>query len=121
VFESSGCNPIASPGQASWRQFYETYLVLTSVRFSERRLWPLRPSASSWPPVRPAAKANDWDDCNRRVSYTEWRYHEAVEHSGPYSREARPLGARTPRGLRVARRICVTNIGNTIATGMIRY
>jgi len=37
----------------------------------------------------PAAKANDWDDCNRRVSYTEWRYHEAVGHSGPYSREAR--------------------------------
>jgi hypothetical protein len=37
----------------------------------------------------PAAKANDWDDCNRRVAYTEWRYHEAVERFGPYSRDAR--------------------------------
>ncbi|HET7107043.1 MAG TPA: hypothetical protein VFI38_09550 [Candidatus Acidoferrum sp.] len=37
----------------------------------------------------PAAKANDWDDCNRRVSYTEWRYREAVERFGPYSRDAR--------------------------------
>jgi hypothetical protein len=37
----------------------------------------------------PAAKANAWDDCNRRVAYTEWRYNEAVEHFGPYSREAR--------------------------------
>lgn len=37
----------------------------------------------------PAAKANSWDDCNRRVNYTEWRYREAVEHFGPYSREAR--------------------------------
>ena len=38
--------------------------------------------------LTPAAKADGWDDCNRRVSYTEWRYHEAVEHFGPYSREA---------------------------------
>lgn len=37
----------------------------------------------------PAASANGWDDCNRRVSYTEARYHEAVEHFGPYSRQAR--------------------------------
>jgi len=37
----------------------------------------------------PAAKADGWDDCNRRVSYTEWRYQEAVEHFGPYSSEAR--------------------------------
>jgi hypothetical protein len=37
----------------------------------------------------PAAKAGDWDDCHRRVNYTEWRYREAVEHFGPYSHEAR--------------------------------
>jgi hypothetical protein len=37
----------------------------------------------------PAAKANSWDDCNRRVAHTEWRYNEAVEHFGPYSRQAR--------------------------------
>jgi hypothetical protein len=37
----------------------------------------------------PAAKANDWDDCNRRINYTEWRYHEAVERLGLYSRDAR--------------------------------
>ena len=37
----------------------------------------------------PGAKADTWDDCNRRVSYTEYRYHEAVEHFGPYSKQAR--------------------------------
>jgi hypothetical protein len=37
----------------------------------------------------PAAKANSWDDCDRRIAYTEWRYNEAVEHFGPYSRQAR--------------------------------
>ena len=37
----------------------------------------------------PAAKANDWDDCNQRLSYTEARYHEAVERFGPYSSQAR--------------------------------
>ena len=37
----------------------------------------------------PVTKANDWDDCNRRISYTEWRYNEAVEHHGPYSSQAR--------------------------------
>lgn len=36
----------------------------------------------------PTAKANDWDDCNRRVNYTEMHYREAVRHFGPYSREA---------------------------------
>lgn len=37
----------------------------------------------------PVAKANSWDDCNRRIAYTESRYNEAVEHFGPYSRQAR--------------------------------
>ena len=35
------------------------------------------------------AKANASADCNRRVAYTDWRYHEAVEHFGPYSSAAR--------------------------------
>jgi hypothetical protein len=37
----------------------------------------------------PAAKANPWDDCNRRVAYTNMRYHEAVNRFGPYSSAAR--------------------------------
>ena len=37
----------------------------------------------------PAAKANGWEDCHRRVSYTEMRYHQAVERFGPYSSAAR--------------------------------
>jgi len=37
----------------------------------------------------PAAKADDWDNCNRRISYSESRYRQAVERFGPYSREAR--------------------------------
>jgi len=37
----------------------------------------------------PSAKANGWDDCNRRVSYTQSRYREAVERHGPYSSAAR--------------------------------
>jgi len=36
----------------------------------------------------PSAKANDWDDLNRRIAYTQLRYHEAVERFGPYSGEA---------------------------------
>ncbi len=37
----------------------------------------------------PSARANEWDDCNRRVAYAEWRLHEAVEDFGYYSPEAR--------------------------------
>lgn len=38
----------------------------------------------------PAAKAaNPWDDCNRRVAYTNMRYHEAVNRFGAYSPAAR--------------------------------
>jgi hypothetical protein len=37
----------------------------------------------------PAAKANPWDDCNRRVAYTNMRYDQAVHRFGPYSPEAR--------------------------------
>jgi hypothetical protein len=35
----------------------------------------------------PSAKANYWDDCNRRVAYTDWRLHEAIVHFGYYSPE----------------------------------
>jgi len=37
----------------------------------------------------PAAKANPWDDCNRRVAYINMRYRQAVDHFGPYSHAAR--------------------------------
>ena len=37
----------------------------------------------------PGASARDWDNCHRRVTYAEWRYHQAVERFGPYSRDAR--------------------------------
>ena len=36
----------------------------------------------------PGAKANDWDDCHRRVAYSELRYRAAVERCGPYCRDA---------------------------------
>jgi len=36
----------------------------------------------------PSAKANDWDDCNRRAAYADWRLHESIEHFGYYSPEA---------------------------------
>jgi hypothetical protein len=36
----------------------------------------------------PSAKANDFDDCNRRTAYSDWRLHESVEHSGYYSPQA---------------------------------
>jgi hypothetical protein len=35
------------------------------------------------------AQANARDDCSRRVAYTDWRYHEALEHFGPFSSAAR--------------------------------
>jgi heme A synthase len=37
----------------------------------------------------PAAKATTWEECHRRVNYTAWRYRQAVDDFGPYSREAR--------------------------------
>ena len=37
----------------------------------------------------PKAKANDWDDCNRRIAYNKWQLHEAVEDFGYDSRQAR--------------------------------
>ncbi len=37
----------------------------------------------------PAAKANGWDDCHRRISYTQYRYNEALGRYGPYSSAAR--------------------------------
>jgi hypothetical protein len=37
----------------------------------------------------PSAKANGFDDCNRRVSYTQMRYDRAAARFGPYSRDAR--------------------------------
>jgi len=37
----------------------------------------------------PGAKANAWEDCNRRVAYADMRYHQAVERYGPYSSAAR--------------------------------
>ena len=36
----------------------------------------------------PNAKANDWDDCNRRVAFADFRLHEAVVHFGYYSPQA---------------------------------
>ena len=36
----------------------------------------------------PAAKANDRDDCNRRIAYTQQRYRGAVERFGPRSSQA---------------------------------
>ncbi len=37
----------------------------------------------------PSAKANDWDDCNRRAAYADWRLQESIEHFGYYSPQAR--------------------------------
>jgi hypothetical protein len=36
----------------------------------------------------PSAKANDWNDCDRRVDRAEWKLHEAIERHGYYSRQA---------------------------------
>src|SRR5260370_28206396 len=36
----------------------------------------------------PSAKANEWDDCNRRAAYADWRLHVSIEHFGYYSPEA---------------------------------
>ena len=36
----------------------------------------------------PSAKANEWDDCNRRAAYSDWRFRVSVEHFGYYSPQA---------------------------------
>ena len=37
----------------------------------------------------PGAKADAWDDCNRRIAVANWRLHEAIEDHGYDSRQAR--------------------------------
>lgn len=37
----------------------------------------------------PKAKADGYDDCNRRIAFTEYRLHESIEHFGYYSPQAR--------------------------------
>ncbi len=37
----------------------------------------------------PSAKANDWEDCNRRAAYAEFRLHQSIEFFGYYSPQAR--------------------------------
>lgn len=36
----------------------------------------------------PSAKANDWDNCNRRVAYVEFRLHQSIVYFGYYSPQA---------------------------------
>ena len=36
----------------------------------------------------PSAKANDWDDCNRRTAYAEFRLHQSIGYFGYYSPQA---------------------------------
>jgi hypothetical protein len=36
----------------------------------------------------PSAKANDWDGCNRRVAYAEFRLHQSIVYFGYYSPQA---------------------------------
>jgi hypothetical protein len=36
----------------------------------------------------PGAKANEWEDCNRRVNYTDYRLRQSIDRYGYYSREA---------------------------------
>jgi hypothetical protein len=37
----------------------------------------------------PRAKADNWDDCNRRIERARWQLHEAIEGHGYDSRQAR--------------------------------
>jgi hypothetical protein len=37
----------------------------------------------------PGAKAQSWDDCNRRTTYSNFQLHEAIEHYGYFSPQAR--------------------------------
>ena len=63
----------------------------------------------------PSAKANDWDDCNRRAAYADWRLHVSIEHFG-WSGTAAISGEHTS-GANVNGGS--TNGVNTIATTMV--
>jgi hypothetical protein len=43
---------------------------------------------NSSPCVLRSAKADDWDSCNRRVAYVEFRLHESIVYFGYYSPQA---------------------------------
>jgi hypothetical protein len=39
-------------------------------------------------PGAPSATASDWDSCNRRAAYVEFRLHESIAYFGYYSPQA---------------------------------
>jgi hypothetical protein len=88
VFDSPGRHPEASPGT-----LLEAAMKLPALSFgtfvNKATFAALALGGFLLFAGAPGAKANSWDDGNRRVAYTEWRYNEAVEHFGPYSRQAR--------------------------------
>ena len=45
--------------------------------------------ALSFLAAAPRARADDWNDCNRRIAYARWQLHEAIEDHGYDSRQAR--------------------------------
>jgi hypothetical protein len=79
--------PEASPGQ-----FLGGFMKLSALHFSSlfgKTVFAALALGGILFAGAPAAKANSWEECHRRVNYTEMRYREAVERFGPYSREAR--------------------------------
>jgi hypothetical protein len=82
----------AIPGPArkrSWRLFMKLQALLFRSFLGKTALASLALGGFLFFAGAPAAKANPWQDCNRRVAYTNMRYHEAVERFGPYSLAAR--------------------------------
>src|SRR6267154_6600748 len=45
--------------------------------------------ALSFLAAAPRARADDWNDCNRRIAYARWQLHESIEDFGYDSRQAR--------------------------------
>jgi hypothetical protein len=88
VFDFLGRHPEASPGT-----FLEALMKLQALSFrsilGKAALASLALGGFLFFGGAPAAKANPWDDCNRRVAYTNMRYHEAINRFGPYSPAAR--------------------------------
>lgn len=88
VFDFLGPHPEASPGALLEALVKLPALLFRSI-LSKTAFAALTLGGFLFFACAPAAKASDWDDCNRRAAYTDMRYHEALEHFGPFSPAAR--------------------------------
>ena len=87
VFKNMGLHPI--PAREAHKEHSMSFKVRRVASWFQRMLPALILGSLVFLGGAPKAKANEWDDCNRRIAKAQWQLHEAVEYYGHDSRQAR--------------------------------